>query len=106
MATAMRRRVTVWQNCNQSITDLERHLRRSVTRIIKFFLHRSKDEQRNRCLARIDEAQKNWKVPSHGGGRSYESLRLLSKSRRLSGRPVVWLGRQRTAPPKLEAAPG
>jgi hypothetical protein len=46
MATAMRRRVTVWQNRNQPITDLERHLRRNVTRIVKFFLHRSKDEQR------------------------------------------------------------
>lgn len=98
--------MTVWQNRNQSITDLERHLRRSVTRIIKFFLHRSKDEQRNRCLARIDEAQKNWKVPSHGGGRSCESLRLPSKSRRLADRPAVWLDRQRTALSRLEVAPG
>ena len=41
--------------------DLEDHLNRNGTRIIKFFLHLSKDEQRKRFLARIDEPEKNWK---------------------------------------------
>ncbi len=41
--------------------DLEQHLSRNGTRILKFFLHLSKDEQRTRFLARIDEADKNWK---------------------------------------------
>ena len=41
--------------------DLERHLHANGTRIIKFFLHLSKEEQRKRFLARIDEPEKNWK---------------------------------------------
>ena len=41
--------------------DLERHLHGNGTRIIKFFLHLSKEEQRKRFLARIDEPEKNWK---------------------------------------------
>jgi PPK2 family polyphosphate:nucleotide phosphotransferase len=52
---------TVWLDRYQSITDLERHLHRNGTRIIKFFLHLSKDEQRKRFLARIDDPKKNWK---------------------------------------------
>ncbi len=41
--------------------DLEDHLHRNGTRIIKFFLHLSKEEQRKRFLERIDEPDKNWK---------------------------------------------
>lgn len=41
--------------------DLERHLHANGTRIVKAFLHLSKDEQRRRLLARIDEPDKNWK---------------------------------------------
>jgi PPK2 family polyphosphate:nucleotide phosphotransferase len=52
---------TIWQDRYASIIDLEEHLHRNGTRIIKFFLHLSKDEQRNRFLARIDEPDKNWK---------------------------------------------
>ena len=37
------------------------HLHRNGTRIIKFFLHLSKEEQRKRFLERIDEPDKNWK---------------------------------------------
>ena len=40
---------------------LERHLDRNGTRIVKFFLHLSKEEQRKRFLARIDAPDKNWK---------------------------------------------
>jgi polyphosphate kinase 2 (PPK2 family) len=40
---------------------LEQHLHRNGTRIVKFFLHLSKDEQRKRFLGRIDEPDKNWK---------------------------------------------
>ena len=40
------------------------HLHRNGTRILKFFLHMSKEEQRRRFLARIDEPEKNWKVNS------------------------------------------
>ena len=51
----------VWQDRYHSIVDLERHLHANGTRIVKFFLHLSKDEQRKRFLARIDEPEKNWK---------------------------------------------
>ncbi|MEX6505085.1 ADP-polyphosphate phosphotransferase [Jiella sp. M17.18] len=51
----------VWTDRYRSITDLERHLSANGTRIVKFFLHLSKEEQRKRFLARIDEPQKNWK---------------------------------------------
>jgi PPK2 family polyphosphate:nucleotide phosphotransferase len=52
---------TVWHDRYRSIVDLEKHLHNNGTRIIKFFLHLSKEEQRKRFLARIDEPQKNWK---------------------------------------------
>ncbi|MGP8201117.1 MAG: ADP-polyphosphate phosphotransferase [Limisphaerales bacterium] len=52
---------TIWEDRYQSIVDLEKHLHRNGTLIIKFFLHLSKGEQRRRFLERIDEADKNWK---------------------------------------------
>ena len=51
----------LWHDRYRSIVDLERHLYVNGTRIIKFFLHLSKEEQRKRFLARIDEPEKNWK---------------------------------------------
>ena len=51
----------VWQERYRSIVDLENHLYRNGTVIIKFFLHLSADEQRKRFLERIDEPDKNWK---------------------------------------------
>ena len=52
---------TIWKERYRSIVDLEEHLHRNGTRIVKFFLHLSKNEQRKRFLARIDEPDKNWK---------------------------------------------
>jgi len=52
---------TIWKERYRSIVDLEDHLHRSGTRIVKVFLHLSKDEQRKRFLERIDEPDKNWK---------------------------------------------
>jgi PPK2 family polyphosphate:nucleotide phosphotransferase len=52
---------TVWQKRYRSILDLEAHLDRNGTRIVKFFLHVSKNEQRKRFLARLNEPDKNWK---------------------------------------------
>ena len=51
----------LWKERYRSIVDLEQHLHRNGTRIIKFFLHLSKDEQRKRFLERINEPDKNWK---------------------------------------------
>ena len=52
---------SLWEQRYESITGLERHLTRNGTRIIKFFLHVSKDEQRKRFLERLEKPEKNWK---------------------------------------------
>ena len=52
---------TIWADRYRSILDLEEHLYRNGTRIIKVFLYMSKGEQRKRFLERIDEPDKNWK---------------------------------------------
>jgi PPK2 family polyphosphate:nucleotide phosphotransferase len=52
---------SIWQNRYRSIVDMENHLHRNGTRIIKFFLHLSEEEQRKRFLERIDKPEKNWK---------------------------------------------
>ena len=52
---------TIWEERYCSIVDMEKHLYRNGTRIIKIFLYLSKDEQRKRFLARIDEPENNWK---------------------------------------------
>ena len=51
----------IWEERFRSITDFEAHLHRNGTRIIKFFLHLSKEEQCKRFLKRIDDPEKNWK---------------------------------------------
>jgi PPK2 family polyphosphate:nucleotide phosphotransferase len=51
----------IWRDRYRSIVNLEDHLHRNGTRIVKFFLHLSKEEQRKRFLNRIDEPEKNWK---------------------------------------------
>ncbi len=55
---------TIWHERYRSITNLERHLHANGTRVLKFFLHLSKEEQRRRFLQRIDKPEKNWKFSS------------------------------------------
>lgn len=50
-----------WDHRYESIVDFEKHLQRNGTRVLKFFLHLSKGEQRRRFLDRIDVPEKNWK---------------------------------------------
>jgi PPK2 family polyphosphate:nucleotide phosphotransferase len=50
-----------WRDRYRSIVNLEDHLHRNGTRVVKFFLHLSKEEQKKRFLKRIDDPQKNWK---------------------------------------------
>jgi PPK2 family polyphosphate:nucleotide phosphotransferase len=50
-----------WRGRYRAIVEMERHLGASCTRVVKFFLHVSAEEQRKRFLARIDEPEKNWK---------------------------------------------
>ena len=49
-----------WNERFRSMVDLERHLHANGTRIVKVFLHLSKEEQRRRFVDRIDAADKNW----------------------------------------------
>jgi PPK2 family polyphosphate:nucleotide phosphotransferase len=51
----------IWQQRFEDIRAFEHHLARNGTRILKFFLNVSKDEQRKRFLDRIDEPGKRWK---------------------------------------------
>ena len=51
----------LWRERYRSINDFERHLHANATRIVKLFLHLSKQEQRTRFLERIDDPAKNWK---------------------------------------------
>ena len=51
-----------WDDRYRSIVDFEKHLDRNGTRVVKVFLHLSKNEQRKRFLARIDDPEKNWKL--------------------------------------------
>lgn len=53
---------TVWEERYRSIVDFEKHLHRNGTRIIKFYLHLSQEEQRKRFIDRIDKPEKNWKI--------------------------------------------
>lgn len=52
----------IWRERHKDIRNTEDYLHRNGTRIVKFFLHLSKEEQRQRFLARIDEPDKNWKL--------------------------------------------
>src|SRR6202142_1776519 len=61
LSEELRDEKNIWKERYGSIVDLENHLYRNSTRILKFFLHLSKNEQRKRFLERIDEPDKNWK---------------------------------------------
>jgi PPK2 family polyphosphate:nucleotide phosphotransferase len=51
----------IWKERFEDIRTFERHLARSGTAVIKFFLHVSKEEQKKRFLSRLDEPEKHWK---------------------------------------------
>jgi PPK2 family polyphosphate:nucleotide phosphotransferase len=61
LSAELRDEKTIWEERYRSIADLESHLYRNGTRIVKIFLHLSRAEQRRRFLERIDEPEKNWK---------------------------------------------
>jgi PPK2 family polyphosphate:nucleotide phosphotransferase len=62
LPTDPRDQSSIWIGRYRSIVDLERHLHCNGTRIVKFFLHVSKEEQRRRLLARLGDPEKYWKV--------------------------------------------
>ncbi len=51
----------IWESRYRSIVNFEKHLQLNGTRIVKFFLHLSEEEQRKRFLERINTPEKNWK---------------------------------------------
>ncbi len=51
----------LWKERFKAIRHFEKHLYESGTRVLKFYLHLSKEEQRRRFLERIDDKEKNWK---------------------------------------------
>ena len=51
----------VWRDRYEDINAFEHHLQRNGTRIVKLFLHVSKEEQKRRFLERLDDPDKNWK---------------------------------------------
>lgn len=52
----------VWKERLETMKHFEEHLHRNGTTVIKFFLNVSREEQRERLLARIDTPEKNWKM--------------------------------------------
>ena len=54
----------LWTERYESIRDHERHLARNGTLVLKFWLNVSREEQRRRFLARLNEPEKNWKFES------------------------------------------
>jgi PPK2 family polyphosphate:nucleotide phosphotransferase len=54
----------LWKERYRDINDFERHLDQNGTKIVKFFLHVSKKEQRKRFLERLDRPEKHWKFSS------------------------------------------
>jgi PPK2 family polyphosphate:nucleotide phosphotransferase len=54
----------IWTERYEDIASFERYLTRNGVRILKFFLHVSKEEQKRRFLERLDEPEKNWKFQS------------------------------------------
>lgn len=53
-----------WDRRYDDISQMEKHLARNGTRVVKFFLNVSKDEQKRRFLSRLDTPEKNWKFSS------------------------------------------
>ena len=54
----------LWKTRYEDINAFEQHLHRSGTRIVKLFLHVSKQEQKNRLLERLNDPAKHWKFSS------------------------------------------
>jgi len=79
------REASFWAGRHEDINAFERHLDRSGTKIVKFFLHVSKQEQKRRFLARLDGPGKQWKgwrTPRHGA-----SWRPSRRTRQAEGSP-------------------
>ena len=62
----------IWENRYKEMRNFENYLTRNGTKVLKFFLHVSRKEQKKRFLERIDKPEKNWKLsPSDAKERGY-----------------------------------
>jgi polyphosphate kinase 2 (PPK2 family) len=52
----------LWNDRYEDINAFEHHLHRNGTRVVKIFLHVSRDQQKKRFLKRVDHADKSWKL--------------------------------------------
>ena len=87
-----------WKDRYSDINAFEHHLHRSKTRIVKVFLHVSKEEQKNRFLSRLEVPAKNWKFsvadlaerqPGRVRGSAERHLDRVGAVVRGAGRPQV-----------------
>jgi PPK2 family polyphosphate:nucleotide phosphotransferase len=80
----------LWKQRYEDINAFERHLVRNGTRLVKFFLHVSRDEQRRRFLDRLDDRAKQWSSPPPTLQNGTTSRRINRPTRRrLRPRPPV-----------------
>ncbi|MEM8784391.1 MAG: polyphosphate kinase 2 family protein [Pseudomonadota bacterium] len=81
----------VWADRFEDINAFERHLVRNGTVILKFFLHLSKEEQKNRFLDRLQEPDKHWKFsPSDLGERRHWDAYQHAFAEALSHTSTEW----------------
>lgn len=50
-----------WENRMEQIVNFEKHISQNGTKILKFYFHMSKEEQRERLLKRLENPEDNWK---------------------------------------------
>jgi len=82
---------SVWDQRLESIADHELHLARNGTVVLKFWLNVSKEEQKKRFLARIDEPEKNWKFhPADVAERGHWDDYMLAYEDALKGTSQSW----------------
>jgi PPK2 family polyphosphate:nucleotide phosphotransferase len=76
----------LWKDRYRSIRDLETHLVRNGTAVVKFWLHVSKDEQRRRFLSRLSDPEKNWKFsPADVAERAYWDDYMVAYEKAIAG---------------------
>ena len=81
---------TIWQNRYESIRSHEEHLARNGTVVLKFWLNVSREAQRQRFLARLDEPEKNWKFSTgdvHERGFWDDYMQAFEEAVRETSRP-------------------
>lgn len=82
---------SIWDERLESIRDQEKHLARNGTVILKFWLNVSAEEQKRRFLARLDEAEKNWKFnPADVAERKYWDAYMEAYEAALNGTSRPW----------------